>query len=426
MVFRSRQGFATVFVASLGALGAVFAPADSHSQTFREEATARGVTVTTRPRPEYDPVGVRLGAFRLDAAAELGLGYDDNVFGRKDNRTGDGYFTNGGSASLVSGWTRHAVGVSGFVEDRRYFSETGLSTTDWGVNTFGRYDFDAQTSLEARYTHQRSHLDVYSVDVQQAGLTRPAPFDTDEFQVTGTTWFNRLALTGIGTYRMVRYEDLDVGGVRQQLSRNDYNSWLGALGAAYAISPGRLVTLIGRLQDISYDDRSQRGRDSFTWEALVGFQYDFDGVWQARGGIGYIQRSFSSPTLKNVEGVAFEGQVIWAATQLTTLSMGVRRSIEVSITESNASYTRSLVNANVDHELLRNVILGAELGVSYSDYQTTNVDSTDGYAVLSARWLLNRNMALTASYQYSTRFQGSSTLEEYYRNLVQVRLRFAL
>src|SRR5687767_13916781 len=109
MVFRSRQGFATIFVASLGALGAVFTPADSHSQTFREEATARGVTVTTRPRPEYDPLGVRLGAFRLDAAAELGLGYEDNVFGRENDRIGDGFFSSGGSASLVSGWTRHAV-----------------------------------------------------------------------------------------------------------------------------------------------------------------------------------------------------------------------------------------------------------------------------------------------------------------------------
>jgi hypothetical protein len=426
MVFRSRQGFATVLVASLGALGAVFTPADSHSQTFREEATARGVTVTTRPRPEYDPVGVRLGAFRLDAAAELGLGYDDNVFGRKNDRTGDGFFSSGGTASLMSGWTRHGVGVSGFVEDRRYFDETGLSTTDWGVNTFGRYDFDVRTSLEARYLHQRSHLDVNSVDVQQAGITRPVPFDTDDFQVTGTTWFNRLALTGIGTYRMVRYDDIDIGGVRQRLSLNDYNSWLGALGAAYAITPGRLVTLIGRIQDITYDDRSQRGRDSFTWEVLVGFQYDFDGVWQARGGIGYIQRSYSSPAIKNVEGVAFEGQVIWAATQLTTVSMGVRRSIEDSITESGVSYTLTRVNANVDHELLRNVILGGELGVTYSDYQTLNINSTDGYALLSARWLLNRNMALTASYQFSARLQGSSTIEEYYRNLVQVRLRFAL
>jgi hypothetical protein len=423
-VFRCRQGFATVFVASLGALGVVFTPGDGAAQTFREEATARGVTVTTRPRPEYDPAGVRLGAFRLDAAAELGLGYDDNVFGRDNNRKGDGFFTSGGTASLVSGWTRHAVGVSGFVEDRRYFSETDLSTTDWGVNTFGRYDFDSRTSLEARYLHQRSHLDVYSVDVQQSGITRPVPFDTDDFQLTGTTWFNRLALTGIGTYRMVRYDNIDVPG--GQVSTSDYNSWLGAFGAAYAITPGRLVTLIGRVQDISYEDRTQRDRDSFTWEVLVGFQYDFDGIWQARGGIGYRQRSYSGSNLKNVEGPAFEGQVIWAATQLTTLSAGLRRTIEESITESGASYTLTRGNINVDHELLRNVILGGELGVTYTEYQTTNVDSTDGYALLSARWLLNRNMALTASYQFSTRFQGSSTIEEYYRNLVQVRLRFAL
>ena len=45
----------------------------------------RGVTVNTRPRPDYDPLGVRLGAFRLDGLVEIGPGFDSNLFGRKNN-----------------------------------------------------------------------------------------------------------------------------------------------------------------------------------------------------------------------------------------------------------------------------------------------------------------------------------------------------
>ena len=40
-----------------------------------------GVTVLTRPRPEYEPAGIRLGDFLINAGASQALGYDSNVVG---------------------------------------------------------------------------------------------------------------------------------------------------------------------------------------------------------------------------------------------------------------------------------------------------------------------------------------------------------
>jgi hypothetical protein len=80
----------------------------------------------------------------------------------------------------------------------------------------------------------------------------------------------------------------------------------------------------------------------------------------------------------------------------------------------------------VDHEYLRNVILGAELGVDNRDYEQPSQEATDGYAILSARWLINRNMSLVGSYQHVRRLTSSAGIDEYDRNLVQLRLRIAL
>ncbi len=427
MVVRSRQAFAVVPAAVLGVFLAAAGGGDpALGQTFREAATARGTTVNTRPRPEYDPLGVRLGAFRLDASAELGLGYDDNVFGTDRNRQGDGFFDDQFNAALASDWTTHAVGISGSLSERRYFSQSDLDWHDWTINAFGRLDIDRDSSVEASYSHQRLHLDVSSVDLQQAGVSRPAPYDLDLFQVTGNTRFNRLALVGLFNYGFYRFENIDVGGQPQPLSLNDYQTWIAAAGAAYAFAPGRSGTLVARFQDIRYDNAASRGRDSFTWEVLVGFQYDFDGVWQARGGIGYRQRNYSSPAIKNLEGVALEGQLTWAASQITTVTLGIRRTIEESISPGQVGYTRTLFQANLDHEIRRNVILGAELGADRREYDNSSLRATDGYTILSARWLLNRTMTLSASYQFVTRLEASGGADEYYRNLVQLRLRFAL
>jgi hypothetical protein len=427
MVFRHRRSSFPGIGGMLGAaLVAGTAACEAQAQVFPAETTARGATVTTRPRPEFDPLGVRVGAFRLDAAADLGPGYDDNVFAARRNRTGDGFFDWRLGASLESDWSRHAVGVTGTVGGRRYVSQGALDWLDWSVGAFGRLDIGAGSSLEARYTHRREHLDAGSVDLQQAGVAEPAPYDVDEFQIAGNTRLNRLALTALLNYQIFRFDDIAPAGVPQTLSANDFQTWIATVGAGYAFAPGRLGTLLARFQDIRYDRAVSRGRDSFTWEVLVGFQYDFDGVWQARGGVGYRRRSYESPAIKDLEGPAFEAQVIWVPSQITTVSLGLRRTIEESISLSRVSYTRTLLQANVDHELLRNVILGLEVGADRRVYENPSLRATDAYAILSGRWLLNRNMQLIASYQHVNRIEATGGAEEYYRNLIQVRLRMAI
>jgi hypothetical protein len=386
----------------------------------------RGVTVESRPRRDYDPLGVRLGGFRLDAAAEAGLGWDSNLFGRERNIRSDGFATQSGSLSLNSDWSTHAVGVSGSVDSRQYFRESDQDWTDWNVGGFGRYDFSADTNIDARYRHYREHLDVYNFDVQTAGISQPVPYDSDEVQVTGVTRFNRVGLLGTGSYRTYRFQDTTLAGVPQPVSNNDFDTVIGAVGTTYAFAPGRHITGVVRVQDINYSKSVSNGRDSFTWEALVGFQYDFDGVWQGRLAFGWRQRDYRSPTIKMLEGPAVEGQLTWSPSLLTTVSFNVARTIEESIRLDAVSYQRTTAAARVDHEYLRNVILGAELRADRREYSSPNQTATDGVATLSARYLLNRNMAVLGTYSFYKRLESSGGVPEYDRNLLQLRLRIAL
>src|ERR1700722_20831561 len=50
--------------------------------------TAPGVTVASRERPDFDPLGTRIGDFIARPQIEEGLGYDDNVFGSGGKRVG--------------------------------------------------------------------------------------------------------------------------------------------------------------------------------------------------------------------------------------------------------------------------------------------------------------------------------------------------
>lgn len=411
-------------------------------QRSTAQETQRGTTVESRPRPDFDPLGVRLGGFRLDGFLESGLGYDSNVFGRQSNVKSDFYATESGNVTLGSDWTRHAVGASANIDARQFFSRTDLNWTDFNVGGFGRYDIDQFTNVEGRYRHYREHLDVYNFDVQNAlservGVPasgqavnsftfRPVPFDSDEVQVSGNTRFNRIGLTAIGLYRTFRFEDVDINNQRQLISVNNFDTLIGALGSSYAFAPGRYVTATVRLQDISYEKSVSRGRDSFTWVALLGFEYDFDGVWAGRIGVGYQQRNYDSPLIKTLEGPAIEGRLSWSPTQLTTVSFNVARTLEESIRRDAVSFVRTTGGVRVDHELLRNIILGGEARVDRREYDRPSQTATEGVFQVSGRWLLNRSLSLTGSYAYSRRFEATGGFQEFDRNLVQVRLRVAL
>ncbi len=392
----------------------------------------RGVTVENRSRPDFDPLGVRLGAFRIDGFVEAGLGYDSNVFGRKRNIKDDIYASETANVSLGSEWSRHAVGASATIDSRQFIRQSDLSWTDWNIGGFGRYDIDSRTNVEARYRHYREHLDVFNVDVQRAGIFRPVPFDSDEVQISGTTRFNRFGLTGIGLYRTFAFEDTDFNGVRNRNSLNNFDTVIGAVAASYAFAPGRFVNTTVRLQDISYDASTSRGRDSFTWVALAGFEYDFDGVWAGRIAIGYQQRNYEDPRTKTLEGPAAEGRLSWSPSQLTTVTLNVARSIEESIRQSAGGgdpavgYLRTTAGVRVDHEFLRNIILGAELRADRREYDQPREKATDAALQLNGRWLINRSVAVTGTYTYNRRLEATGPVEVFDRNLFQVRLRIAL
>lgn len=406
-------------------------PGPAIAQDIVPRDVERGVTVQTRPRPDFDPLGLRIGGFRLDAALEAGLGFDSNVFGRTSDIVSDGFGSQLGRASLNSTWSTHGVGVSGSVAARQYFSESSLDFTDWDLGGFGRYDLSADTNVEARYRHYRQHLDVFSFDVQTAGIFRPVPYSSDEGQVSATTQLNRIGLLATAVYRTYRFEDVPALGTRGNVSVNDFDTLIGALGASYALAPGRSVTGVVRLQDIRYIDSATgsdplRGRDSFTWEALLGFRYDFDGVWQGRIGLGWRQREYTGSQLKALSGPAVEGELTWAPTLLTTVRFAVASSIEESIRQDAVSYRRYIASATVDHELRRNVILTGQVRGERRAYEQPSQSASDLILSLGSTWLINRNLALVGAYSFQDRLEATGGFREFGRHLVVVRLRVAL
>ncbi|MCW8088088.1 outer membrane beta-barrel protein [Sabulicella glaciei] len=416
---RRSAGAAALAMVLLGA------PAELRGQGSTPDwaATARGVTVQTRPRPDYEPLGVRLGAFRLDGSLEAGPGFDDNPAPNLRGSRAQATLEEALSLGLASGWTRHAFTAALTQQTRRYPSDPSLSWNDYAFDLGGRLDIGRASSLGLLYSRQRNHFDLGNFDLQRAGLARPVQFDSDVFRLRGVGALNRLLFEGGLEHRTFRY-DRTVGAGGAVGSDRDHLT--AEAGASYLFQPGQGLDAVARLTRISYQQSSQRGRDSLTYEVLGGLRYDFNGLWGVRLSLGYRRRVYEDPSIRALSGPAFDAQVTWMPSQVATLGLSAQRTIEESIRPGSVAYTRTALRTTLDYEVRRNIIATVTLGAEMREYERPRERVVDGVATFGATMLLNRRAALLLNYQHTRRFEAPSGFREYGRNILSLRLRLSL
>ncbi|MBU8541455.1 outer membrane beta-barrel protein [Falsiroseomonas tokyonensis] len=416
---------ACVALLSAGAVLSGAGPAAAQPSNPAE--LARGVTVLTRPRPAYDPLGVRLPGFRLDAAIDLGGGYDDNTAPNSGSDKSSAFLEEQITLNLTSTQTRHAFGLNASQATRRYFGDDDYGWNDYSLDAFARYDIGRASSVGVAYGRSRNHIEITSFEVQQGALTRPLRYDVETFRANGVAALNRVSLTGALESSSFSFQEQSDPGFRGgSAAANDYTRLTGEAGASYAFLPGRSVMLTTRLSEITYDRADQRGRDSFTWEVLAGARYDITSLVYASFGIGYRRREFDDPALRNISGPAFEGQLVLLPSQLLSLTIGAQRTIEESLRSSNVSYVLTSGRFQADYELRRNVILSGELRAEQLEYKEPDATARQGVATVTMRWLLNRNASVIASYRHVRSLDAPAGFQEFDRNLFHLRLRLAI
>ena len=107
-----------------------------------------------------------------------------------------------------------------------------------------------------------------------------------------------------------------------------------------------------------------------------------------------------------ISSVAAEAKVEWFPTRLTTVTASVNRTIEESAIINSGGFLATTAGLQIDHELLRNVIITGNGTFENDAYN--GIDRTDHLysAGLSATYLLNHNVGLNVGYTYYKQTSG--------------------
>ena len=111
----------------------------------------------------------------------------------------------------------------------------------------------------------------------------------------------------------------------------------------------------------------------------------------------------------------------WFATPLTTVTVSGDSRVEETTVGAASGYDRNSLSVNVDHELLRNVILSGGVSYTNNDFNDNpRNDDTTG-ATVGVKYLINRNFDLGLNYTYTNRDSNTAGFD-YTRNVVGLKL----
>jgi hypothetical protein len=374
-------------------------------------ARNRNVSVAQRPKPEYAPITQRVGSFDVLPSVTASVEGNDNIYATTTQRASDTIYRVQPAVTASSNWARHALTAYASLNADRYASHTTEDTTDYLVGANGRIDVQHDLGVALGASTERD-TEPRTSPTAAAISEHPIRYDLNQGYIEATKHFTSLRLTGRADVLDYSYDNgtcvittpgCPANGAVVQTDR-DHTLYDQAAKLEYALSPAASIFANVVVNERDYRNPAlispgvyETKRDSKGYELTVGSSFDITHIMRGDIYVGYLDQNYDSPIFKDASGFSLRGRVEYFITQLTTITLAGGRSVQDAGIVNVGSYISSTATASVDHELLRNLNLGASITYGNDDYQGYDRNDKRWAEQIGASYLLNRAVSLNLS-----------------------------
>ncbi len=375
------------------------------AQTALEDSIAR------RSRPDYDPNGIVFGpagSFLLFPRLELDVEHTDNLFKVENGEVSDEILLIKPSVVMRSDWDRHALSLGVSATGALHSDNDAEDWYDYRLDLGGRLDVLDSGKLTGAAAFRRGHEDRGSPD--DAAQDEPTIFHVGVLGLIGEYYVDVVSLRL--EFTTERRDFRDSGPVNND-DRDRFEFELRGR-AGYEWVPGSTAFIEAALNVREYDEETDDNgfmRSSDGFEVLLGNTLDLSGVTFAELSLGYLRQEFDDAALDAAEGFSFGGKLVWNPTDLITITGRLRREVRETTTtqlqggerRGASSVLTSAFKLTADYEFLDNLILDAQAGFDFEDFQ--GIDREDQLLKLGfgGRYLIGRNLYAGARYAFEDR-----------------------
>lgn len=375
-------------------------------------AQPRPGTPDPRPGDSYEPIGVRLGGFRLFPVLELVEQYNSNIFAT-DNGTQDDFITVVRPAlDLRSDWNNHmlnlfASGALGFYADhgREDFQ-------DYRFGFEGRLDIQRNWNVYGGAQFNRLHEE--RGDPNATSFSKPNRYNRITANLGYYQKFNRFSVkldTRFDDFTYVNNRGATVGAISNP--DRDRSEYTETLRLGYEFIEKYEVWVQGGLNQRNYDNRVDSAgfrRSSRGWEVVGGATIDFGGITQVEAFLGYRDQNYDDSRLGHIRGPVFGLTAYWNPRVPIVVRPYIRRTVEETVSTVHSGYWSTAFGVNVDYDFRPNIKVTAGLSHTTLDYKKAKgavgaFGRTDDYLrfEVGLRYLPTENFFVGPAYQYTSR-----------------------
>jgi hypothetical protein len=312
------------------------------------------------------------------------------------------------------------------VSDYRYITFTKENHTDYFGEGNWRLDVSRDFNIAGGFSAARLHEARGSSD-SPASADEPTPYNKYDASISFNKQFNRLSVQLGGAVQHLDYQDVDaVGGGTIDQDLRDGTIYTGVLKKSYEFSPGyRVFGLIEGNKRLFKGSATTTDRDSKGIEGRTGVEFEISRVMAGEFSLGYLYQDYESASFKDVRGLAAKGALLWNPTQLMTITLNGERRVSETSYSTASSHLDTIVSAQLDYEIMRNLIGSPFVSYTLEDYQGVSREDRTVNTGLSLDYFINRNFSVGATYTFVKKDSNIDTID-YDKNQVGgwVKLQF--
>ncbi len=383
----------------------------------------RGEGVAERGRRRFEAKGTRAGSFLVFPSLGVTGQYDDNIFSTNTNEVDDFVTLVNPALRLQSDWNNHALNFTANAEIARFDDRSREDYQDYTVGFDSRIDVRRSTNVTAGAAFGAQHELRSSPD--DVGGLEPTEIDVTSAQLGAVHRFNRLSIGLNGSGRRLDFDDArTAAGATINNDDRDRSEYDASVRLGLEINPTSEAQVVASYNQTEYDaslDDLGFNRESDGFALQAGMVVDLTGTVFLNFLVGVFEQSFDDTRLSDIDGSTFRAGVEWSATPLTTVTAAVSRSVEETTLTGTSGVLRTAAALGIDHELLRNLIISADVSNVIEDFRGVARDDRTLDFSAGAQFLLHPRIVAEFGVNVTTR-DSDVAAQDFDRNRYFVRV----
>ena len=364
----------------------------------------RNVSVRSRPRPSYAPLGVHVGGLMMFPQLRTSAGATSNAYLTQRNQVGAAFATLEPSIRVASLWSRHSLRLDAASLLRSYVGQPRRRERTWQINGRGQVELGRAVAITGEASALQGAENQFSGEIEPtvAALSR---FRRVSAALRGEYTSGRMRTFIMADRAQFRFAPIRLadGAIRGQADRDRAVSRV--IGQVeYARTPSVSLFAQLALADTAFR-RTGAMLGSRAIRAIGGVNADIAGRARGTIAIGYSIRDYRAVGFSAVGGPVVEGQGELFPTERLTITAAVRRTIEdaTSVNTAPQPFWDNRLSLGGDYELLGNLILSASGEYALQTAIRSDRRSVTYRLATDARYLLSRRATLTGGVSFTER-----------------------